>query len=111
MKKIDNNDPFKVVRIWAVTTALLSLSLPAYAQLGVSDDRVSLPAGPGSLEGVGENVGISENMGIMQYSVPIVVPPGFAGVTPELAFAYSSGNGSSLLGIGWDLMIPTMLES
>ncbi|WP_428267785.1 SpvB/TcaC N-terminal domain-containing protein, partial [Haliangium sp.] len=80
----------------------------AQAQLGVSDDRVSLPEGPGSLEGIGENVGVAANMGQMSYSVPIAVPAGFAGLTPELALSYSSGSGSSSLGIGWDLMVPTI---
>ncbi len=80
----------------------------AHAQLGVSDDRVSLPEGPGSLEGVGENIDISANMGLMQYQVSIEVPAGFAGLTPELALSYSSGNGSSVVGIGWDLILPTI---
>lgn len=81
---------------------------PAHAQHGVSDDRVSLPGGPGSLEGVGENVAVAANMGLMQYQVPIEVPAGFAGVTPELALGYSSGNGSTSAGIGWDLPLPTI---
>ncbi|MEL6181870.1 MAG: SpvB/TcaC N-terminal domain-containing protein, partial [Myxococcota bacterium] len=73
---------------------------------GVSDDRVSLPEGPGSLEGVGENVNVNANMGTMQYEVPIQVPEGFASVTPGLRLAYSSGNGGSVVGMGWMLDIP-----
>lgn len=80
----------------------------AHAQLGVSDDRVSLPGGPGSLEGVGENVQVAANMGLMRYQVRIDVPEGYSGMTPELALAYSSGSGSSSVGIGWDLAIPTI---
>ena len=87
--------------------ALLAPS-PAHAQLGVSDDRVSLPEGPGSLEGIGENVSVGGNMGQMSYQVPIDVPGGFAGLTPQLALSYSSGNGSSPVGIGWDLMVPSI---
>jgi RHS repeat-associated protein len=86
----------------------LVIAGPARAQLGVSDDRVSLPEGPGSLEGIGENVDVAANMGQMSYQVLIEVPAGFAGLTPELALSYSSGNGSSALGIGWDLTIPTI---
>lgn len=86
----------------------LVLSGQAHAQLGVSDDRVSLPEGPGSLEGIGENVDVSANMGQMSHRIAIEVPAGFAGLTPELALSYSSGNGSSALGIGWDLVIPTI---
>ncbi|MEO1271743.1 MAG: SpvB/TcaC N-terminal domain-containing protein, partial [Myxococcota bacterium] len=73
---------------------------------GVSDDRVSLPEGPGSLEGIGENVDVNENMGTMQYGVPIKVPAGFASVTPGLRLAYSSGNGGSVVGMGWTLDTP-----
>ncbi|MEO1272577.1 MAG: SpvB/TcaC N-terminal domain-containing protein, partial [Myxococcota bacterium] len=73
---------------------------------GVSDDRVSLPEGPGSLEGIGENVELDPNMGVMRYSVPIEVPGGFPGMTPSLALAYSSGNGSGVLGMGWMLDMP-----
>ena len=79
------------------------------AQTGVSDDRVSLPEGPGSLEGVGENVNINPNMGSTAYSVPIRVPQGFGAVTPMLSLNYRSGNGSGLVGMGWMLDTP-MIE-
>lgn len=94
--------------IWLLGALGLLAPGTAHAQLGVSDDRVSLPEGPGSLEGIGENVDVAGHMGQMSYSVPIDVPAGFAGLTPELALGYSSGNGSSSVGIGWDLMVPTI---
>ncbi|MED5463206.1 MAG: hypothetical protein VX699_01025 [Myxococcota bacterium] len=47
----------------------LGVSGSVLADTGVSDSRVSLAEGPGSLEGVGENVEIDPNMGNMQYSV------------------------------------------
>ena len=75
-------------------------------QTGVSDDRVSLPEGPGSLEGIGENVETDPNMGVMRYGVPIQVPEGFAGVTPQVRLAYSSGNGGGVLGMGWSMDFP-----
>ena len=78
----------------------------AGAQTGVSDTRVSLPEGPGSLEGIGENVATEGNMGQMSYSVQVRVPQGFSGLTPQLAMGYSSGAGNGLLGMGWDLTTP-----
>ncbi|MCB0968039.1 MAG: VCBS repeat-containing protein, partial [Ilumatobacter sp.] len=75
---------------------------------GVSDDRVSLPDGPGTLEGVGENVSVESNMGLMRYSVPVEVPEGFEGMTPQLSFGYSSGGGSSTLGMGWMMSLPSI---
>ncbi len=73
---------------------------------GVSEERLSLPEGPGSLEGIGENITLDRNMGQMQYSVPINVPQGFPGMTPDLALAYSSGAGNSVVGVGWSLAVP-----
>lgn len=96
----------RIRRTAAALAASLSLATGAMAQTGVSDDRVSLPAGPGSLEGVGENVSLDPNMGTMSYGVPIEVPQGFPGVTPTLRLAYSSGAGSSVVGVGWMLDVP-----
>ncbi len=96
-------------RLRRTATALaasLLFPIAALAQTGVSDDRVSLPEGPGSLEGIGENVSLNPNMGVMAYGVPIEVPQGFAGVTPGLRLAYSSGAGSSVVGVGWSLDMP-----
>ena len=75
---------------------------------GVSDDRVSLPEGPGTLEGVGENVAVDPNMGMMSYSIPLAVPAGFPGVTPGLSFTYSSASGSSAIGMGWSMHWPSI---
>ena len=89
----------------------LSLGSVAHAQTGVSDDRVSLPEGPGSLEGIGENISLNPNMGVMSYGVPIDVPRGFPGVTPSLRLGYSSGGGSGVVGVGWSLSIPHIERS
>jgi len=74
----------------------------------VSEERVCLPDGPGSLEGIGENVSVNANMGQMSYSVPIQVPAGYAGMTPSVGLSYSSGAGGSVVGIGWSLPTPTV---
>jgi RHS repeat-associated protein len=88
-------------------TVLLGVA-PAWAQTGVSDDRVSLPDGPGSVEGLGDSASIDPNMGMMHYEVPIEVPHGFASVTPKLSLAYGSASGSSSVGIGWSMHVPAI---
>ncbi|MEO1272327.1 MAG: SpvB/TcaC N-terminal domain-containing protein, partial [Myxococcota bacterium] len=87
---------------------LLLTASPALAQTGVSDDRVSLPGGPGSLEGLGDNASINTNMGTMSHSIPIMVSQGFGATTPNLSLSYSSGSPSHILGMGWSMPIPAI---
>jgi len=92
----------------ALCVTATTLAPPALAQTGVSDDRVSLPDGPGSLDGMGDNASVNENMGMMNHSLPIMVPDGWAGVTPSLSLSYSSGGGASVAGVGWSMSLPTI---
>ncbi len=92
----------------ALAGLLFTCALPARASTGVSDDRVSLPEGPGSLEGVGENAEVDPNMGSMTHRVPIQVPEGYKNLTPQLALSYSSGAGGSVAGMGWSLPLPAI---
>ncbi|MFH1811927.1 MAG: SpvB/TcaC N-terminal domain-containing protein [Pseudomonadota bacterium] len=75
---------------------------------GVSDDRLSLPEGPGSMEGVGDNVDVDPNMALMRWSIPLQLPAGFAAVTPGLKLSYSSGSGNGVAGIGWSLDVESI---
>lgn len=81
--------------------AALSLASPLAAQTGVTDDRVSLPDGPGSLEGIGDNSEVDPNMGLFSYAVPVEVPEGFDGMTPSMGLSYTSGGGNGVVGVGW----------
>jgi len=37
------------------------------------------------------------------YEIPIFTPPGTAGLSPALAFVYSSNSGNGALGVGWGI--------
>ena len=48
--------------------------------------------------------------GQVEYSIPLAVPPGRAGMTPQLALSYSSGGGDGLLGLGWSISGLSMIS-
>ena len=89
-----------LIRLSAVACALSVSSAWAQGAAGVSDERMRLPQAPGSISGVGENAAVEGNQGGLQYRVAVDVPPGFPGVTPTVAFNYSSSGGAGALGMG-----------
>jgi RHS repeat-associated protein len=91
-----------------LASATTSTAALADVTSGVSDERVSLPDGPGSIGGLGANATVDANHGAMRYSVTIEAPRGFAGLTPSLDLQYSSTGGTGPLGIGWSMSIPSI---
>lgn len=70
---------------------------------GVSPNTISLPKGPGSIEGLGEAFQPTLNTGTAKYAVPLQLPPGTAGHAPDLKLIYEGGSGNGPLGYGWQL--------
>jgi len=68
---------------------------------GVSPNVISLPSGPGSVEGLGPSFQPALNTGSARYAVPFALPKGVGGRAPELALRYDSGLGEGAAGIGW----------
>jgi RHS repeat-associated protein len=108
------NDPFSISqqqRLWPgaltvrVLLCLLTPLLPAVAadKNGVSANAISLPSGPGSIEGLGESFEPSLNNGTARYGLSLELPPGTAGHTPTVRFSYDGGQGNGPLGFGWSL--------
>lgn len=94
----------------AVATAIHCFtSSSLYAALdksGVSPSALSLPTGPGSIDGLGESFEAQLNTGTFTYSIPIELPKVRGGASPSLAISYNSGNGNGPLGMGWKLDVP-----
>src|SRR3954464_5492351 len=70
---------------------------------GVGPNSISLPKGPGSIEGLGESFQPTLNTGTAKYSIGLKLPPGTAGQAPELRLLYEGGSGNGPLGFGWQL--------
>ncbi|MFK8030230.1 MAG: SpvB/TcaC N-terminal domain-containing protein [Gammaproteobacteria bacterium] len=85
----------------AVFTVGVSAAIPNKS--GVSAGAISLPSGPGSIEGLGESFEPNLSTGSARHSIPINVPPGRNGATPRLALSYDSGMGNGVVGTGWQL--------
>lgn len=92
----------------ALAALALLLALPALAdnKSGVEPQVLSLPKGPGAIEGLGESFEPQHNTGTAAYRVPLAVPPGVAGFQPELTLVYDGGYGNGALGLGWRLDLP-----
>ena len=73
---------------------------------GIVPNVISLPSGPGSIEGLGDSFEPDLNSGAAGYRLVIETPPGRGGFAPELALHYSSGNPNGMLGLGWRTSIP-----
>jgi RHS repeat-associated protein len=98
---------FRLVSLLAIGTLLFwSLSCFGLDKSGATSSAISLPAGPGSIEGLGESFEPNLNTGMAQYSVSLELPPGTAGHMPSLSLQYDAGGGASVVGFGWRLVVP-----
>ena len=69
---------------------VLAVSIHAADKSGVSPNSISLPKGPGSIEGLGESFQPTLNTGTTNYGLGIKLPPGTAGHQPSLSMAYEA---------------------
>ena len=102
------------VGVWSVVGGLL-LAVPAYPQTipdksGTRPTVLSLPGGPGSIEGLGKSFQPHLNSGTAAYSIPLALPVGPAGFAPSLTLTYNTGFGNGPLGRGWRLVGPLAIE-
>jgi len=83
-------------------TFIRSLRLYLKISLGlISMSSGAMAAGPPPMTTPGQ-FGVSAT-GAASYTIPIIVPPGTAGLAPSLSLNYSSQSGNGILGFGWSL--------
>src|SRR5512133_1358177 len=95
----------KSIRLSVVIVGLAlvaTCSTPASAA-GINAARLSLPKGPGSVEGLGRTFEASPASGTASYGVDIAAPPAIGGFGPALSLVYDGGTGATELGLGWSL--------
>jgi RHS repeat-associated protein len=95
---------FHKCSLFAILVGLVLVGFPAWAdQDGVGLEKISLPSGPGSIEGLGGAFEPQLNTGTASYGFPIAVIPGRGGMQPSLGISYNGGQGNSSFGIGWGM--------
>jgi hypothetical protein len=73
---------------------------------GVSAQTISVPKGPGTVEGMGESFSTQSSTGVAGFQVPFALPAARGGAQPSLGLLYSTGSGSGIAGIGWNVGVP-----
>ncbi|WP_165447361.1 toxin TcdB middle/N-terminal domain-containing protein [Rhizobium ruizarguesonis] len=87
-----------------------SFAEPLPDKTGTSPSVLSLPSGPGSIEGLGKSFEPLLNTGGAAFTIPIELPPGPAGWSPRMSLSYNSELGNSSLGQGWTLSVGLSIE-
>nr|HMN29059.1 SpvB/TcaC N-terminal domain-containing protein [Caldilineaceae bacterium] len=93
-----------------ITMALSLAPTVAHAQdkSGVKPQVISLPSGPGSLEGLGETFEPNLSTGTTSFPVKFTAAPGRLKFQPELSLNYDGGNANGPWGMGWKLSAPSI---
>jgi Salmonella virulence plasmid 65kDa B protein len=94
--------------VWWLMVVVTAGLANAADKSGTRPQVLSVPTGPGSVSGLGESFQVVLNSGSATESVPLKLPPGTAGMTPQLSLVYDSGAGNGPLGIGWTLSMPSI---
>jgi hypothetical protein len=100
--------------VFPILVAALALGVPNPSHADTSATlatAINLPRGPASIEGLGTGYEVGPADGLPALSFPLEVPPGRAGLVPELALHYHPGAGVDVLGLGWSLRLPAIERS
>lgn len=89
-----------------LTISFVGSSLASAQSDPLATQTISLPSGPGSIEGLGESFDPQLNTGSYVFRLPFKLPPVRGKAQPEISMTYNSGNGNGPLGLGWNLRVP-----
>lgn len=70
--------------------------------------QISLPKGGGAIKKIEEKFQVNAVNGTSTFNIPLPVSPSRNGSSPSVGLSYSSGNGNSAFGLGWQLSIPSI---
>ncbi len=90
------------LKLIAALVVAICFSSQADPKSGLGLSKISLPSGPGSIEGLGDSFEPQLNSGTSAYSVKVAVPPGVNGLQPEVVLRYNAGSGNGPFGLAWD---------
>jgi RHS repeat-associated protein len=97
----------KPVHELPLVTSPSTTSLPTGEnKTGVGAQAISVPKGPGTIEGMGESFSAQASTGISTFSIPISLPAARGDAQPSLGLSYSSASGSGPAGVGWSVGVP-----
>lgn len=98
------NSKNNIIALFSLLLVLLTANIDLFAndKNGVAPTTISLPSGPGSIEGLGLSFEPQLNTGSAVYNLQVKLPQGTSSHTPELHINYNSGTGDSPVGIGWN---------
>ena len=88
IKQVKRLNPYTRVSHWMFLGFFYFILSPfavAVDKSGVSSTSISIPSGPGSIEGLGADFQPQLNTGTGSYNIPINLPPAPAGKTVELS--------------------------
>jgi RHS repeat-associated protein len=99
-----------IAALFVALTPDVARAQPVADKTGTAPSVLSLPSGPGSIEGLGKSFQPLLNTGGASFAIPIELPQGPAGWAPAVSMSYHSGQGNSALGQGWRLEAGLSIE-